>query len=570
LILLLVLILSFAAVAPPSMASTITVDGNPSDWTMAAPTNLNTGHVGRASGSPAPGEYVWTDNGGDERTIFAGPDAGVDLTEFRVTADGTNLYFMARMTDITVVSGSGAPQVRVAIDTGAGTGGGSFLESGTQVDGNARWEYRIITRFGSGNADVIVEPNGGGQVFVGAEAINASNECIEFSVPWTALGMSGPPEVLRLTVGTFRATAVDDVWDVSTSPSNTLDCITNYGNPGDTSDTWAEVSDVILNYYFDLYFTPQGEVYSPLLISEVYYDTIGADSNEEWIQIYNASPSTVGLNDWKLGDEETVDGGEGMYLFFTGNIDSGSVVVAAQTGSGFTGLGYACSADYEFQGGSDPAYDMEAYTPWTGGSAGVFALSNSGDQVLLLDPSDTVMDVVTWSGVAYPGVTAHFGVPTGSTLQRAPVNRDTNDCSADFVEAGSNGSPCNIPTAVTLASFSATAEAGGILLNWETAIELDNLGFNLYRADAVDGPRSRLNANLILSQSPGSITGAAYSWLDESASATPGVYHYWLEAVDVGGETTLYGPVSAELMPLRRLLPTRPRLAPMAPSLRGR
>ncbi|NIV32131.1 MAG: hypothetical protein GWN58_22420, partial [Anaerolineae bacterium] len=39
------------------------------------------------------------------------------------------------------------------------------------------------------------------------------------------------------------------------------------------------------------------------------------------------------------------------------------------------------------------------------------------------------------------------------------------------------------PTAVELASFDAAAQGNGVLLNWETANEIDNVGFNIYRAE---------------------------------------------------------------------------------------
>ena len=60
-------------------------------------------------------------------------------------------------------------------------------------------------------------------------------------------------------------------------------------------------------------------------------------------------------------------------------------------------------------------------------------------------------------------------------------------------------------------------------VTWETATELDNVGFNLYRAKDIDGPWTLLNATLIPSQSPGSVFGATYTWLDETAAPNRGL-----------------------------------------------
>ena len=104
-----------------------------------------------------------------------------------------------------------------------------------------------------------------------------------------------------------------------------------------------------------------------------------------------------------------------------------------------------------------------------------------------------------------------------------------------------------IPTAVTLASFTATAtDHGAVLLTWETASELELLGFHLYRADAVDGSEIRLNEELIPGQVPGSLLGAAYELLDESV-ASGLTYWYWLEDVDAYGVPTRHGPLSVQI-----------------------
>jgi len=119
------------------------------------------------------------------------------------------------------------------------------------------------------------------------------------------------------------------------------------------------------------------------------------------------------------------------------------------------------------------------------------------------------------------------------------------------------------PSAVSIASFTATPAGNAILLTWETTSEFDNAGFNLHRAGSPDGPRTQLNAGLILSQlPPGSPLGATYQFVDESVRPDL-TYYYWLEDMDVYGVATLHGPISARLAAVYRLLPGRPRLVPM-------
>jgi hypothetical protein len=129
--------------------------------------------------------------------------------------------------------------------------------------------------------------------------------------------------------------------------------------------------------------------------------------------------------------------------------------------------------------------------------------------------------------------------------------------------------PCSPPTGVTLASFDAAAAGEAIVLNWTTAAELNSLGFNVYRAAAVDSLRSKLNSSLIASMAPGSPTGASYQFVDDTARA--GVtYYYWLQEVGANGQLAEYGPVSAQFDVLARLRLMRPRLAPTGFTLSAR
>jgi hypothetical protein len=175
--------------------------------------------------------------------------------------------------------------------------------------------------------------------------------------------------------------------------------------------------------------TPDGGLH--LLISEVYYDATGSDPQEEWIEIHNPGILAIDLTGYKLGDEETPGDGEGMYAFPAGSMMMpGEKIVIALNGVGFNTI-YGFSPDYEVTDSDPGVPDLQSYTSW---GTGAIALSNSGDEVLLLDGQDAPIDVVTFEGGAFPGVVPHPGVVSGHSLQRTPDGQDTDDCSLDFVD----------------------------------------------------------------------------------------------------------------------------------------
>lgn len=98
-------------------------------------------------------------------------------------------------------------------------------------------------------------------------------------------------------------------------------------------------------------------------------------------------------------------------------------------------------------------------------------------------------------------------------------------------------------TAVKLSAFTARGLDRAVLVEWRTEMELDNLGFHLYRGLSAAGPWQRLNAILVpgLGSSP---EGKAYSWVD-GGLANDATYFYRLEDVDRSGLVTSHGPVHA-------------------------
>ncbi len=105
-------------------------------------------------------------------------------------------------------------------------------------------------------------------------------------------------------------------------------------------------------------------------------------------------------------------------------------------------------------------------------------------------------------------------------------------------------SPTGTPTAITLLSFTVKAGNNGkVTLAWQTGTEIDNAGFNIYRARKKDGNYKKINDLLILANG-NATTGADYSYTDTPPAK--GKYFYKLEDVDYSGVSTMHGPVKVK------------------------
>ena len=94
---------------------------------------------------------------------------------------------------------------------------------------------------------------------------------------------------------------------------------------------------------------------------------------------------------------------------------------------------------------------------------------------------------------------------------------------------------------IKLKDFTATPIAEGILLTWETGMEIDSAGFNILRSENPIGEYLQLNNSFISSQ--GSNSGANYDFLDQLIDPEKS-YYYKLQEVDLNGDVNMYGPIS--------------------------
>lgn len=157
--------------------------------------------------------------------------------------------------------------------------------------------------------------------------------------------------------------------------------------------------------------------------------------------------------------------------------------------------------------------------------------------VCTLQPIDMITDPPTVPPGCYENniaETVHIHVRTWSALGQF----------ADF-HVATMYSKHYEPTAVSLASFSAVDREGYVEVEWTTASEPGNAGFNIYRSTSEHDQKRKLNQALIPARG-NELEGAAYSFEDYDV-ARGDKYYYWFEAVSPDGKTEMNGPAVVEL-----------------------
>ena len=102
-------------------------------------------------------------------------------------------------------------------------------------------------------------------------------------------------------------------------------------------------------------------------------------------------------------------------------------------------------------------------------------------------------------------------------------------------------------TPVELTSFNATPDKNEILIQWSTATELNNQGFEIQRAELNGSTRIKGNyVKIGFFRGNGTITeNRNYSFEDKSLS--PGTYYYRLKQIDLGGQAVYSKEIEAEV-----------------------
>ncbi|MGD1993640.1 MAG: lamin tail domain-containing protein, partial [Anaerolineae bacterium] len=133
-----------------------------------------------------------------------------------------------------------------------------------------------------------------------------------------------------------------------------------------------------------------------VLITAVFYDTYLTGEPDEAFRLTNVGASSIDLTGWEVSD------GEGT-LPLMGSLAPGQQIWIAREATAFTAE-FGFKPDYEYDADTDPS--VPDLTP-----SGSFELANVGDQVILEDDTDTLVDAVVYAG----------GSPTGTDWSGAAI-----------------------------------------------------------------------------------------------------------------------------------------------------
>lgn len=173
---------------------------------------------------------------------------------------------------------------------------------------------------------------------------------------------------------------------------------------------------------YPAYVHAQSEQPSPILITEVYYNTPGDDSISEWVEVANLSGEPIDLTDYSIGDAEIAGDYEGMHRFPPGStLDAGKAVVVAQTAVSFYQQ-FGFKPDYEITDSDPEVPDMRGYPLWANGE---LRLANDGDELLLMEKL-SIIDTINYGDSEVFFSPAINGVLKGQSIERVPANCDTN------------------------------------------------------------------------------------------------------------------------------------------------
>jgi hypothetical protein len=263
-----------------------------------------------------------------------------------------------------------------------------------------------------------------------------------------------------------------------------------------------------------------------IVISEVMPDPDAvANSEGEYIELYNTTSNDIALTDWTLDLDGDTD-------------DLSDVTVP---GKGFAVL---CIDDNSADNGGIEACDLDYPDE--------FSLINSGSTIVITDDGGTEIDRVAYDESTWPVVNGASMEYTGgpydnnndpTNWQEATTRKgDFAGDEGDFGSPNANASGGALP--VELSAFTVAVDARSAVVKWTTATETNNAHFAVQHR----GPSSTAYRTLGTREGAGT-TARPQSYRFRVRRLEPGTHTFRLRQVDLDGTAHLSAPRAIEVLP---------------------
>lgn len=148
---------------------------------------------------------------------------------------------------------------------------------------------------------------------------------------------------------------------------------------------------------------------------------------------------------------------------------------------------------------------------------------------------------VYWTDYGYGSLNIQRADVTGSNLEELVTGlSDPYDVCLNYTSGSVDES---LP--VELSVFTATEDDGAVILEWQTACEINNFGFHIYRSAEEKGPYQRITTSLI--EGAGN-SSSSHKYIYRDNTCCEGfTYWYLLEDIDFSGAKERHGPIKISL-----------------------
>lgn len=506
---------------------------------------------------------VTTDGG----ATWAAANAGMATTaywdiDFRPGQNGVNVfvtgnsYYIYKSTDLgvswdTIAIVGQQPWTSTYYAADFSTTGDSLVAVGAfgLIQGKAGTQVGTMTKLMKAGTiyDTWVSSNGQNIITVGAPSIGGINDQVLRSTDgganWNVVTLPGTPtsslwsiDMLDDNTGfacgsnsaIYKTTNGGATWDslVTTLPTGATFRKIDFVN-ANTGWVFASAPSSLVNFIFKT--TDGGLTWTPQSHG------ISANSNGQVYGAYMVDANVGWLLTWQPRVYKTVDGGNNWTV---------QPVVDAFTGFFYdikmvdTSLGYMVGSA------------GRVYKTTNGGAnwdtLSIPTRSYTFYSLELFDPNT----IMIFGGTGVTMLTTDGGVTwlqentSGSTINGSTYYRNTQNNSLTVWNVGTNSfifkyNLTLVP--VELTSFSASVNEGNVVLNWRTATELNNSGFDIERKSG-DGEWMKIG---FVSGSGTTVAPKDYIFVDNTVEN--GKYSYRLRQVDFDGSATYSGIVEVDL-----------------------